>query len=213
MCIPRPQEYTRFGRPVVRSADRMARAPRSVLLVRPSVGLLAVGLALALLAAGGAGRAAAAPTRAEGGPGALRVGESPPPLLAERITGPDEVSLARLQGRVVIIDFWATWCRPCRAIMPQLDALHRRHHDAGLTVLGVSRERRPTIEAHLQREPVGYTVARDVSGTTQREYGVSALPTLVVLDRRGRVREVRIGGDDMDSLGSLVERLLAEPNP
>ena len=155
--------------------------------------------------------AAAAPTRAEGGPGALRVGESPPPLLAERIAGQDEVSLARLSGRVVIIDFWATWCRPCRAIMPMLDALHRRHHDRGLTVLGVSRERRPTIEAHLQRSPVGYTIARDVGGT-QLQYGVSALPTLVVIDRTGRVRDVQIGGGEIDSLGGLVETLLSEAN-
>jgi thiol-disulfide isomerase/thioredoxin len=156
-------------------------------------------------------RVGAAPTRAEGGPGALRVGESPPPLLAERIAGQDEVSLASLSGRVVIIDFWATLCRPCRAIMPMLDALHRRHHDHGLTVLGVSRERRPTIEAHLQRSPVGYTIARDVGGT-QLQYGVSALPTLVVIDRRGRVRDVQIGGGEIDSLAGLVETLLSEPN-
>lgn len=156
--------------------------------------------------------AVAAPTEAQGGPGPLRVGEAAPPVQAERIAGQDEVSLPQLRGRVVVLDFWATWCRPCRAIMPSLDQLHRRHHDRGLTILGLTRERRPTIEAHLSRSPVAYTVARDL-GSTQQSYGVSAIPTLVVLDRRGRVREVRVGGENMQTLERVIEGLLAEPVP
>jgi hypothetical protein len=96
--------------------------------------------------------------------------------------------------------------------MPVLDQLHGRYHDRGLTVIGVSRERRPTIEAHLQRAPVAYTVARDLGGT-QLQYGISALPTLVILDRRGRVREVRVGGGDIGTLAQRLEHLLSEAAP
>jgi len=183
-------------------------APVALGLALGLAGLGLAGLSIALAPA----HVSAAPTEARGGPGPLRLGEAAPPVLAERIAGQDEVSLPHLRGRVVVLDFWATWCRPCRAIMPSLDRLHRTHHDQGLTILGLTRERRPAIEAHLQRSPVGYTVARDL-GPTQRSYGVSATPTLVVLDRRGRVREVRVGGEDLGNLEALIERLLAEPAP
>lgn len=172
--------------------------------------LVLAGVGLALATALGSTPLHAAPT--EVGSGRLRIGEGAPPIDAERVSGPDAVSLARLRGRVVLIDFWASWCGPCRAIMPGLDGLHRRLHDRGLTILGVSREHRATIEAHLSRSPVGYTVARDL-GPTQLRYGVRAIPTLVVLDRRGRVRDVRVGESDLPALERLLERLLAEPGP
>jgi thiol-disulfide isomerase/thioredoxin len=181
------------------------------MVCRNLLALAALATSCALVAPG-LPRAIAAPTEARGGPGALRIGEAPPPLLAERIAGSDDITLPRLHGRVVVLDFWATWCRPCRAIMPVLDQLHGRYHDRGLTVIGVSRERRPTIEAHLQRAPVTYTVARDLGGT-QLQYGISALPTLVILDRRGRVREVRVGGGDIGTLAQMLEHLLSEAAP
>lgn len=142
----------------------------------------------------------------------LAVGEAPPPLAAERLAGPDAVSLSELRGRVVVVDFWASWCRPCRAIMPTLSSLHTEHHDEGLTVLGVAREPTSRIMRVLEHSPVSYTVARDTGGTLAR-YGVRAIPTVVVIDRRGLVREVFVGvdGDDLGRIERLVTTLLAEP--
>lgn len=159
--------------------------------------------------------AIAAPTERTGGSagvGPLRFGEAAPAIAAQRLSGEDGVSLEDLRGRVVVLDFWATWCGPCRAIMPALDALHQRHHASGLTVLGIAREPEGRIREHLAERPVGYTVARDVGGTLSR-YGVRALPMLVVLDRSGQVRDVVVGMDDasMARLDGLVRRLLSEP--
>lgn len=172
---------------------------------------------LVLVLAGPTARAA--PTEVAGsGDGAtrrigpLQLGAAAPPIAAERLSGQDGVSLEDLRGRVVVLDFWATWCGPCRAIMPDLDAMHRRHHPRGLTVLGVAREPEGRIRAHLSEHPVGYTVARDVGGTLSR-YGVRALPMLVVIDRGGQVRDVVVGTDDasLRRLDTFVQRLLSEP--
>ena len=119
------------------------------------------------------------------------VGHAPPALTAERISGGDSVSLPDLRGRVVVMDFWATWCGPCRSIMPELDALSVMHHAEGLTVIGVAREPTSRLRRHLDASPVSYTIARDTGGTLSR-YGIRAIPTLVVIDRSGVVREIPI---------------------
>lgn len=148
--------------------------------------------------------------------GSLRtaVGRPAPEIAGTLISGPDSATLSALRGRVVIVDFWATWCGPCASIMPQLDALHSEHHDDGLTVLGVSNESMSIIRSHVNSHHVGYTLVRD-SGAAQRAFGVSSLPTLVVVDRRGVVRDIHIGANaqGMRQLRATVELLLAEPAP
>ncbi|MBW2462637.1 MAG: TlpA family protein disulfide reductase [Deltaproteobacteria bacterium] len=154
----------------------------------------------------------AQPTLAHGR--GVSVGVPPPALSANRLHGKDPTELGALAGRVVVLDFWATWCGPCRAVMPLLDRLHRDYHDDGLTVLGVSREPPPRIRAHLNRSPVGYTIARGI-GPTWRNYGIRTLPTLVIIGRDGNVRHMMVGVSRRRAaqLVAMIPRLLDEPAP
>ena len=168
---------------------------------------------LAFLAALGVlwiGPATAAPTRAR--PGQMPVvGATPPEIGGLAVHGDDPLSLSRLQGRVVVLDFWATWCGPCRAVMPFLDRLHRQHHARGLSVLGLTSEPAAVVQRHLSRGAVGYTIGAGAQQTLQR-YAIRGLPTLIVIGRDGKVRHVAAGasGSELRQVETLVEQLLAE---
>lgn len=139
------------------------------------------------------------------------VGGSAPRLEVVRIAGNDPVDLGQLQGRVVILDFWATWCGPCRGVSRVLEALHQDHHGRGLTVVGISNEAPRILSAHIRRTPVAYTLARD-TGHTMRRYAIDAIPTLVIIDRSGKVRDVTQGvnASMVRHLLGLVPQLLDE---
>lgn len=124
-------------------------------------------------------------------------------------------SINNLRGRVVLLDFWATWCAPCRVVIPKLDNLQSRYGAQGLSVLGVSTEDTQDVALFAHRTAMNYGVASDRHGQTSRTYGVVSLPTLVVIDKRGVVRDVSVGYDPMGDarLDAMVRSLLAEPAP
>src|SRR5262249_53814373 len=111
------------------------------------------------------------------------------PAVAPDLELPDlagqPVRLRDLRGRVVLLNFWATWCPPCREEMPALDALARELGPKGLTVLGVNfKESRPQIDAFVRERRLGFPMLLDADGLVSERYQVFALPGSVLVDRR-----------------------------
>lgn len=154
------------------------------------------------------------------GPGSPLVGQPAPALEGPIVGGEgaargDRVSLEGLRGQVVILDFWASWCAPCRASIPILSRVATAHRDAGLVTLGVNIEGNQTrraVEGAHRALHAGFPTLHDEHWQMQQAYGVESIPTLVLIDRRGVVRWVETGVPSESALDAQVLELLAE-NP
>jgi thiol-disulfide isomerase/thioredoxin len=133
-----------------------------------------------------------------------------PPLSLLTLKGSKPFDVTALKGKVVLIDFWATWCGPCRMTLPGLASLHSRFAEKGLVVVGVTDEQPADIERFLTTTPIPYAVALDPDAKTNTGFLVNALPTLIVIDRKGIIREVFIGADDAAKVEATILPLLAE---
>jgi thiol-disulfide isomerase/thioredoxin len=134
------------------------------------------------------------------------------PALALHTWDGAPLDVGTLRGRVVVIDFWATWCAPCAAALPALDALARRHPE--VVVVAASIDDDPAaadrfVAAHLPAPAL--TLARDPGGRVMNGLGAPGMPTLVVVDREGVVRRVTAGWDAEHE--RALEREVAPPAP
>jgi thiol-disulfide isomerase/thioredoxin len=104
------------------------------------------------------------------------------------------VSLSDFRGKSVFINFWATWCPPCRAEMPEIEAIYQKYKDKDVVVIGVDLfEPEDRVRQFVQRGGYSWTFVIDITGEVTRDYGVSAIPTSFFLDREGIIRAVNIG--------------------
>ena len=137
------------------------------------------------------------------------LGKQAPDFTPKVLSGKPMGALSSLQGDVVLLDFFASWCGPCMRALPEISALHRRLSPRGLRVVGVSNESADIIRHVIDEHALPYTVTMDADGQAARGYQVFALPTLVVIDRKGQVRHVALA--DLDSAVQEIETALAEP--
>jgi peroxiredoxin len=120
---------------------------------------------------------------------------------------------SRFRGKVVYIDFWASWCIPCAKSFPFMNQLNNDLKDKGLQLIGVNLDEDPAdAKAFLEKTPVDFTLAADRDGQCAKKFDVKGMPTSYLIGRDGTVRHVHQGfrGGEAKELQQLVEHLLSE---
>lgn len=137
-------------------------------------------------------------------------GKTPPALKVQDWvnTGGKDLKLADLKGKVVVLDFWGTWCGPCRAAMPHLKELYTKHKDAGLVVIGVhTTNGGEEMAKYVQDEALPWPIALDVDKGTVTAFHVDSYPDYYVIDKAGNLRVADLANKELDR---VVEALLKE---
>jgi len=135
------------------------------------------------------------------------------PVFALPTASGETVSLAPLRGRVVYVDFWASWCAPCRRSFPWMNALQARYGKDGFTIVGINVDkRRDDAERFLRDTPASFTIAYDANGATPAAYDVKGMPSSYLIDRKGNVVAVEEGFHDerRDDVEAQIRALLAQ---
>jgi peroxiredoxin len=161
--------------------------------------LLSLAIALIVGAAFAAGVLFTPRVPQDAGPGRLQApsGGALPPAPDFRLRAFDgrPLALSDFRGKAVVLNFWASWCTPCREEMPNLERIHREFGDEGLVVLGISvLDDEPDARAFLTSLKVTYPNVFDPEQTRMRLYRVAALPTTILIDRSQRQRGRFVGG-------------------
>ena len=129
-------------------------------------------------------------------------------------TGGKPVGLAQYRGQVVMLNFWATWCGPCRQEMPVLEQLHRKYKPLGFTMLGINVEPDSASAVEwLKATPVSFPILFDTDSKVSKLYTVSGMPSTVIVDRKGNLRYLHRGykaGDENEYLDQ-IRALVREP--
>jgi peroxiredoxin len=137
-----------------------------------------------------------------------------PPDFNGRTADGRTVSLASLRGKVILLNFWATWCKECRPEMPMFERLHREFGAQGLSVIGLNaREGTAAIRGYAKELGLAFPLVLDPKGEINAAYGVIGLPTTFLIGRDGRAVALAVGPRDWASAPArrIVQALLAEP--
>lgn len=139
-------------------------------------------------------------------PAAPAVGYPAPDFTLTTVTG-ETFTLSALRGKPVVLNFWATWCPPCRAELPELQAAHQRY--AGeVVIVGVNQAEPPTaVTAFAGQVGLSFPLPLDVRGDVNRKYAVRSLPTTFFVDRDGVIRRIQVGSVNEATLAQALKTI------
>jgi thiol-disulfide isomerase/thioredoxin len=144
---------------------------------------------------------------------AVDVGQPAPQFTLPSLKNDQPVDLQQYNGKVVYLDFWASWCAPCRVSFPLLNTLHQKLKSQGFEVVAVNLdEKKANADKFLQEIPVDFTVLHDSDGSWSDKYVVESMPTSFIIDKHGVVQLIHHGftSEDIGSLEQKITALLAE---
>ena len=137
---------------------------------------------------------------------AVSVGERAPPFALPTAAG-DMVALERLRGRVVYVDFWASWCGPCRRSFPWMNAMQRKYGAQALAIVAINVDKkRDDATRFLSEMPAEFTVVYDAPGAVPAAYAVKGMPSSYVIDQNGNVSAIELGFRD-ESPATLEQKI------
>lgn len=143
----------------------------------------------------------------------FKEGDALPALRADQFEG----EVPQLEGKVVLLDFWASWCGPCKKSFPELEKLYQAYRERGFVLLAVSvDEDAAAMQEFLKRHPVSFPVVRDKNQVLVGAAGIDSMPTSFLVDRTGKVRSIHNGfhGEKtVETLKREIEELLNEEKP
>jgi thiol-disulfide isomerase/thioredoxin len=161
---------------------------------RVSLGLLAVVLIGILVIQGCTPSSQSITNNGQEATAGMNVGEPVPNFTLVDLEG-NQISLGDFRGKTVFVNFWTTWCPPCRAEMPEIEAIHQEYKDKDVVVIGIAiMEPEDVVRQYVEQGSYSWTFVLDDSGKVASDYRVTVIPTSFFIDQAGIIQAANIGG-------------------
>lgn len=124
----------------------------------------------------------------------LKIQDTPPDFILKKFNNEDKIILSDLKGKVILINFWGTWCKPCKREMPAIQSVYDEYHKSGFEVLAINIEETPFVVERFSKElNLSFPILLDSKGEVNNEYNVYNLPASILIGRDGKIKEIHEG--------------------